>query len=106
MAWIVLTIAGLFEVVWAYTMKLSGGFTRPIPSLITVAATIVSFALLSWSMRTLPLGTAYMIWSGIGALGAFALGVAVLGEAAHPLRLIAALLILSGLVLMKVATPG
>lgn len=106
MAWLVLAIAGLFEVVWAYTMKLSGGFTRPIPSLITLAAMIVSFALLSWSMRTLPLGTAYMIWSGIGALGAFVLGVVLLGESANPLRLVAALLILAGLVLMKLATPG
>lgn len=106
MAWLVLAIAGLFEVVWAYAMKLSEGFTRLVPSLVTVAAMIASFALLSWSMRVLPLGTAYTVWTGIGALGAFILGVTVLGEPANALRLIAAALILAGLVLMKLATPG
>jgi quaternary ammonium compound-resistance protein SugE len=103
---LVLAIAGLFEVVWAYAMKLSEGFTRLVPSLVTVAAMIASFALLSWSMRVLPLGTAYTVWTGIGALGAFILGVTVLGEPANALRLIAAALILAGLVLMKLATPG
>lgn len=106
MAWFLLAIAGLFEVVWAYAMKLSDGFTRPASSLVTLVAGIASFALLAWSMRSLPLGTAYMIWTGIGALGAFAVGVLVLGEPANPLRLIAALLILAGVVLMKVATPS
>jgi multidrug transporter EmrE-like cation transporter len=71
MAWIFLLIAGLFEIVWAYAMKLSDGFTRPVASAVTIAAMIVSFALLSLAMRTLPLGTAYAIWTGIGALGAF-----------------------------------
>lgn len=106
MAWIALTIAGIFEVVWAYAMKLSQGFTKPIPSLVTGVAMIASFALLAWAMRSLPLGTAYTIWTGIGALGAFVVGVAVLGEPASALRLLAAALILSGLVLMKLATPG
>lgn len=105
MAWLILAIAGVFEVVWAYAMKLSEGFTRPIPSLVTAAAMIVSFALLSWSMRALPLGTAYTVWTGIGAIGAFVVGIVVLGEAANPLRLIAAGLVLAGLVLMKLATP-
>lgn len=106
MAWLVLTIAGIFEVVWAYSMKLSEGFTRLGASLVTLAAMLVSFGLLAWAMRSLPLGTAYMIWTGIGALGAFVVGVLVLGEAASPLRLVAALLILAGLVLMKLATPN
>ena len=106
MAWIALFVAGLFEVLWAYSMKLSEGFTRPTPTLITFAAMFVSFGLLAWAMRSLPLGTAYMIWTGIGALGAFVVGVLVLGEAASPLRLVAALLILAGLVLMKLATPN
>lgn len=106
MAWIALTIAGILEVVWAYAMKLSQGFTRPAPSLVTGAAMIASFALLAWAMRSLPLGTAYTIWTGIGALGAFVIGVAVLGEPANALRLLAAALILSGLVLMKLATPA
>ena len=104
MAWIVLFIAGLFEVVWAAAMKQSHGFSRLWPSVITIAAMLVSFGLLLWSMRSLPLGTAYTMWTGIGALGAFAVGVLVLGEAASPLRLLAAFLIVSGLVLMKLAS--
>lgn len=106
MAWIALTIAGILEVVWAYSMKLSEGFSRPVPSAVTIAAMIASFGLLAWAMRSLPLGTAYTIWTGIGALGAFLVGVAVLGEPANALRLLAAALILGGLVLMKLATPG
>jgi quaternary ammonium compound-resistance protein SugE len=105
-AWIALTIAGILEVVWAYAMKLSQGFTKPVPSLVTGVAMVASFALLAWAMRSLPLGTAYTIWTGIGALGAFLVGVAVLGEPANALRLVAAALILAGLVLMKMATPG
>jgi quaternary ammonium compound-resistance protein SugE len=105
-AWIVLVIAGLFEVVWATAMKQSHGFTRLWPSVITITGMIVSFGLLSWSMRFLPLGTAYTVWTGIGAVGAFLIGVAVLGEAITPMRAIAALLIVSGLVLMKLAGEG
>ncbi|MCC2976394.1 quaternary ammonium compound efflux SMR transporter SugE [Sphingomonas sp. PL-96] len=103
MAWIVLIIAGLFEVVWASAMKQSHGFTRLWPSIVTIAGMLVSFGLLSWSMKSLPLGTAYTVWTGIGAVGAFAVGILVLGEAASPMRLVAALLIVSGLVLMKLA---
>ncbi len=106
MAWILLIVAGLFEVVWAFSMKQSAGFTRLWPTLVTFAAMAVSFALLSVSMRSLPLGTAYTIWTGIGALGAFVVGIAVLGEAATPLRILAAMLILSGLVLMKLSGSG
>lgn len=95
----------MFEVVWATSMKFSVGFTRLWPSVITIGAMIVSFALLSWSMRSLPLGTAYTVWTGIGAIGAFILGILVFGEAASPMRVLAAALIISGLVLMKVATP-
>jgi quaternary ammonium compound-resistance protein SugE len=105
MAWVVLVIGGLFEVVWAYAMKQSHGFTRLWPSVIAVVGVILSLGLLSWSMRTLPLGTAYMVWTGIGAVGAFAVGIAILGEPANAMRLVAALLILSGLVIMKLATP-
>lgn len=104
MAWFVLVIAGLFEVVWAYSMKLSDGVTRPGPSLLALIAMGVSFALLSWSMRSLPLGTAYTVWTGIGALGAFVVGIVFLGESATALRLAAAALILSGLVLMKLSS--
>ena len=103
-AWIVLFIAGLFEIIWATAMKQSDGFSRLWPSIITITAMIVSFGLLSWSMRSLPLGTAYTIWTGIGAVGAFAVGVMVLGEAASPLRLLAAFLIVSGILLMKLTS--
>ena len=106
MAWIALFFAGLLEIVWAFAMKQSHGFTRLVPSLITLIAMIASFGLLSLAMRSLPLGTAYMIWTGIGALGAFAVGVAFLGEAISQARLAAAALILSGLVMMKLASPG
>lgn len=104
MAWIALFVAGLFEVVWAYSMKLSEGFTRPVASAVTIGAMIVSFALLAWAMRSLPLGTAYMIWTGIGAVGAFVVGITLLGEAVTPMRITAALLIASGIVLMKLST--
>jgi quaternary ammonium compound-resistance protein SugE len=100
MAWILLFLAGLFEVAWAYSMKLSHGFTRLIPSLVTLIAMAASVVLLARAMRELPLGTAYTVWTGIGAVGAFVLGLVLLGESASPLRLLAALLIVAGLVLM------
>ena len=106
LAWLILIVAGFLEIVWAYTMKLSHGFTRLGPSIITLAAMIASFALLAHAMRTLPLGTAYTVWTGIGAVGAFAVGILFLNEPANLLRVLAAALIVSGLVLMKVATPG
>ncbi len=106
MAWLILVIAGLFEVVWAFAMKQSEGFTRLWPTVVTLVAMLVSFGLLAWSMRSLPLGTAYTVWTGIGAVGAFLVGVLVLGEAANATRLIAALLIVSGLVLMKLSSPA
>lgn len=104
MAWMMLIFAGLLEIGWAFTMKLSNGFTHPVYSIITIAGVIASFVLLSLSMKTLPLGTAYTIWTGIGAIGAFIVGIFVLGEAATPLRLLAAVLIISGLVLMKLSS--
>jgi quaternary ammonium compound-resistance protein SugE len=104
MAWIALVLAGIFEIVWASAMKQSHGFSRLWPSVLTIGGMIVSFGLLAWSMRSLPLGTAYTIWTGIGAVGAFLIGVLVFGEAASALRILAAFLILSGLVLMKLAT--
>ena len=104
MAWVLLFVAGLLEIVWAYTMKLSQGFTRPGATIATLAAMIASFALLSVSMRTLPLGTAYTVWTGIGAVGAFVVGIVALGEPAHSLRVLAALLIVAGITLMKLST--
>lgn len=105
MAWCTLTIAGLFEVVWAVSMKQSHGFTRLLPSLVTLGGMIASVALLSLSMRTLPLGTAYTVWTGIGAVGAFAVGIAFLGEQVSLMRVCAAALIVGGLLLMKLSSP-
>jgi quaternary ammonium compound-resistance protein SugE len=105
MAWLILVAAGLLEVVWAFSMKQSAGFTRLGPSIVTALAMVASVVLLAWAMRSLPLGTAYAVWTGIGALGAFVAGIAFLGESASPLRIGAALLILAGLALMKLASP-
>ena len=104
MAWIMLFVAGLFEIVWAYAMKQSEGFSRLWPTAITLVAMAISFLLLAAAMRTIPLGTAYTIWTGIGAVGAFVVGVTLLGEQLSLMRVIAALLIVSGLLLMKLAS--
>lgn len=106
MPWLLLLIAGLLEVVWAFLMKQSAGFTRIWPTVGTLAFMAASFGLLSLSMRTLPLGTAYTIWTGIGAVGAFAVGVAVLGEQLTATRVLAAVLIVAGIVLMKLSSQG
>jgi quaternary ammonium compound-resistance protein SugE len=103
MAWAALIVAGLLEVVWAYAMKLSQGFSKPGPSVVTIVAMIVSFTLLSYAMKSLPLGTAYTIWTGIGAVGAFGVGVLVLHEPASAIRILAACLVIGGLVLFRVA---
>lgn len=104
MAWVYLVVAGVLEVVWAFCMKQSQGFSKPVPASITIVTMIASFVLLSVSMKSLPLGTAYAIWTGIGAIGAFVVGVLVLGEQATVSRIGAALLIVSGLVLMKLSS--
>lgn len=104
MAWVALILAGFFEIVWAYSMKLSDGFTRLTPSVITLVFMIFSFVLLAYAMRTLPLGTAYTIWTGIGAVGSFLVGIFILGEPASAMRMLAAVLIISGLVLMKLSS--
>lgn len=105
MAWVTLCVAGILEIVWALSMKQSQGFTRLTPSVVTILAMIASFGLLAWAMRTLPLGTAYTIWTGIGAVGAFIVGVTLLGEELSAARVVAAVLIVAGLVLMKVSSP-
>ena len=106
MAWIYLTIAGVLEVVWAFSMKQSEGFSKLGPSVVTLVAMIASFTLLSLSMKSLPLGTAYTIWTGIGAVGAFLVGILVLGEQVNAMRIAAAVLIVSGLLLMKLSAPA
>ncbi|ALK10924.1 DMT family transporter [Blastochloris viridis] len=103
MAWLALFLAGLLEIVFAFSMKLSEGFTRPGPTAITVVSLIGSLMLLSVAMKALPLGTAYAVWTGIGAAGAFAVGIVFLGEPMTALRMLAAALIVSGIVLMKLA---
>lgn len=105
MAWIHLLLAGLLEIVWAFAMKQSAGFTRLGPSLVTVGGMLASFWLLALAMRSLPLGTAYTLWTGIGAVGAFVVGVTVLGEHLSATRVLAAGLIVCGMVLMKLSTP-
>ena len=98
MSWIVLLIAGLLEVVWAIGLKYTHGFTRLTPSIITIVAMIVSIAMLSWAMRTLPVGTAYAVWTGIGAVGAAITGILLLGESASPARLLSLGLIVAGII--------
>lgn len=104
MAWIYLLAAGVLEIVWAFSMKQSEGFSKLTPSIITFVTMIASFWLLSLAMRTLPLGTAYTIWTGIGAVGAFVIGIVFLGEQVSAMRIVAAVLIVSGLVLMKLSS--
>ena len=106
MAWFFLIAAGLLEIAWAFSMKKSEGFTLLWPTVITLIAMIASFSLLSTAMKTIPLGTAYTIWTGIGAVGAFILGITVLGETSSPIRWLAAALIVGGLVLMKLSSPS
>jgi len=103
MAWIYLSVAGLLEIVWSSAMKDSAGFTRLWPTIISLVGMVASMVFLSIAMKTLPLGTAYSVWTGIGAVGAFIFGIAVLGEQASAGRILAALLIVSGLVLMKLS---
>jgi quaternary ammonium compound-resistance protein SugE len=104
MAWMFLLVAGLLEIVWSFTMKLSQGFTRGTPTAVTVLVMVASFALLSIAMKTLPLGTAYAVWTGIGAVGAFVVGVVVLGEPLTIARVLAAALMIAGLTIMKLTT--
>jgi len=104
MAWIFLLSAGVLEVVWAFLMKASAGFTRPWPTVGMVVFMIASFGLLSLAMKTLPLGTAYAIWTGIGAVGAFVVGAVVLGEPLTPMRIAGVTLVASGLIVLKLAS--
>ena len=104
MAWILLLVAGLLEAVWAFFMKQSNGFTKLRPSIITLLTMGASFALLAVSMKRLPLGTAYMVWTGIGAVGAFVAEIMLLGGQASATRILAACLIVTGIVIMKFGT--
>lgn len=106
MSWLVLVLAGLFEIVWAVGLKYTAGFTRLWPSLGIVAAMILSVGMLGIAMKTLPVGTAYAVWVGIGIVGTVAVGIAFLSESANAARLISIALIIIGIIGLKLATPN
>ncbi|MDM0049737.1 multidrug efflux SMR transporter [Variovorax sp. J22R115] len=105
MAWTLLCIAGILEIAFAFSMKASQGFTKVMPALITVGSGLTSVFLLSLSMRTLPMGTGYAVWTGIGAAGTAIVGMLVLGDSAAPMRLLCIGLILAGVIGLKLVTP-
>jgi len=105
MAWVILVIAGLFETVWAIGLKYTQGFTRLWPSVITIAGMVISFYLLSVSLKQLPIGTAYAVWTGIGAVGTALIGIFFLGEPKDIARVLSILLIVAGIVGLKIFTP-
>lgn len=106
MNWFILLVAGLFEVVWAVGLKYTEGFTRPWPSLITLVAMGLSFYLLSMALRQLPLGTAYAVWVGVGAVGTAVIGILWLGESVTPLKLVSLGLVVAGIIGLKLAAAG
>lgn len=105
-AWILLGLAGLAEIGWVIALKYSDGFTKPIASIATVLALAVSMVLLGWAVKTLPIGTAYAVWTGIGAAGAAVVGLYLFGESANALRLLCIGLIVAGVVGLKLTSPG
>ncbi|MCY1272380.1 Quaternary ammonium compound-resistance protein SugE [compost metagenome] len=103
MSWLILFFAGLFEVAWAVGLKYTDGFSRPLPTLLTVLAMAASLGLLGLAMKQLPLGTAYAVWTGIGAVGTVIAGIMLFGESMAPVRLLSVALILCGLVGLKLS---
>lgn len=106
MAWVILVLAGLFEIGWAIGLKYTHGFTRLWPSVGTVAAMIVSLGLLGIAMKSLPVGTAYAVWVGVGAVGTAILGIVLFGESANVGRIVSLVLIMLGIVGLKLASPS
>jgi len=106
MAWILLLLAGLFEVAWAIGLKYTDGFTRPLPTALTLAAMAASVLLLGVAMKSLPVGTAYAVWVGVGAVGTALLGIVLFAEPATAGRLLSLGLIVAGIVGLKLATPA
>jgi len=106
MAWIYLIVAGLFECGWAIGLKYTDGFTKLIPSLLTISAMAISFLLLSIAMKTIPVGTAYAVWTGIGIIGVAALGMLLLGESRDIMKIVCLLLIVSGIVGLKLLSSS
>jgi quaternary ammonium compound-resistance protein SugE len=105
-AWILLGLAGLAEIGWVIALKYSEGFTKPVASIVTVVALAVSMVLLGWAVKTLPIGTAYAVWTGIGAAGAAIAGLYLFGESANVMRLLCIVLIIAGVVGLKLSTPA
>lgn len=105
MAWIILVVAGLFEIGWAVGLKYTKGFTRVVPTGLTLVSMIISLALLGLALRTLPLGTAYAVWTGVGTVGTALLGIWLFGEPAQAMRLVCIGLIVAGIVGLKLVTP-
>lgn len=106
MAWVILVVAGLFEIGWAIGLKYTEGFTRVWPTAGTALAMIVSFWLLGVAVRSIPVGTAYSIWVGVGAVGTVVLGIVLLGEPLNGARIVSVALIIAGIVGLKLATPA
>lgn len=106
MSWVILVLAGIFEIGWAIGLKYTEGFTRLWPTVGTVLAMVVSLGLLGIAMKSLPVGTAYAVWVGVGAVGTALLGIALLGEPANAGRLLSLALILAGIIGLKLATPA
>jgi quaternary ammonium compound-resistance protein SugE len=106
MAWIILLVAGLFEIGWAVGLKYTHGFTRPVPTILTLVCVVLSMGLLGLAVRTLPLGTAYAIWTGVGTIGTVILGIYLFQEQASPARLLCIALIVIGIVGLKLVTKG
>ena len=104
LAWLLLVIAGLFEIAWAIGLKYTVGFTRPLPTVLTVAAMVISMGLLGITARQLPIGTAYAVWTGIGVFGTAVLGMVLFGESMATLRLLCLALILTGIVGLKLTS--
>jgi quaternary ammonium compound-resistance protein SugE len=105
-AWLILLLAGLAEVGWVIGLKYSDGFTRLAPSAFTLVSLAASMLLLGWAARTLPIGSAYAVWTGVGAIGAALAGLLLFGESANPARLLCIALIIAGVVGLKLSTPG
>jgi quaternary ammonium compound-resistance protein SugE len=106
MAWVILVVAGLFEVAWAIGLKYSDGLTRTWPTIGTVLAMVISLWLLGIAMKSLPVGTAYSVWVGVGAVGTVILGIVLLGEPANAGRLVSVALVIAGIIGLKLATPA
>ncbi|MEZ5673486.1 MAG: multidrug efflux SMR transporter [Thiotrichaceae bacterium] len=106
MDWLLLMMSGVFEIIWSISMKYSDGLTRVVPSLITLAASICSFLLLAHALKTVPIGTAYAVWAGVGAVGTAIAGVLIFSEPIHLLRVISILLIVLGLVGLRLSSSA